>query len=398
MTSVSLLPCFLAFRLSLYLEDDNVFFEIEHVAEANVQVHHRRKEMSEDLRKQVYQALLARSNNGILHKKDTQIIADRFDLHLRTVQRIWRRGKTQLANSVPVVVSSLKKGRVGRKAIPIDLETLRDIPLKERMTIQDVCAKLNISKWKVQRYLRRGLLRRHSSSIKPYLTEGNKKTRLKWCIDMIEKGLSGDPRFKDFFDFVFIDEKWFYLTQKSEKYYLLPEEDDPRRICKNKNYIPRLMFLCVSARPRFIDGECIFYGRIGCFPLVTYEPAQRSNAITDRVRGDMVMKPITSITRDVIREFMINQVLPAIRAKWPREDVGNPIFIQQDNAPSHLKLDDPLFCEHAKRDGFEIRLISQPPNSPDFNILDLGFFRAIQAIQYKKNAKTIQDQFQPCNR
>ena len=117
-----------------------------------------------------------------------------------------------------------------------------------------------------------------------------------------------------------------------------------------------------------------FYGRIGCFPLVTYEPAQRSNAITGCVRGDMVMKPITSITRDVIREFMINQVLPAIRAKWPREDVGNPIFIQQDNTPSHLKLDDPLFCEHAKRDGFDIRLISQPPNSPDFNILDLGFF------------------------
>jgi hypothetical protein len=85
----------------------NVFFEIEH--EANVQVHHRRKEMSEDLRKQVYQALLARSNNGILHKKDTQIIADRFDLHLRTVQRIWRRGKTQLANSVPVVVSIVLK-------------------------------------------------------------------------------------------------------------------------------------------------------------------------------------------------------------------------------------------------------------------------------------------------
>jgi len=243
------------------------FFEIEHVAEANVQVHHRRKEMSEDLRKQVYQALLARSNNGILHKKDTQIIADRFDLHLRTVQRIWRRGKTQLANSVPVVVSSLKKGRVGRKAIPIDLETLCDIPLKERMTIQDVCAKLNISKWKVQRYLRRGLLRRHSSSIKPYLTEGNKKTRLKWCIDMIERGLSGDPRFKDFFDFVFIDEKWFYPTQKSKKYYLLPEEDDPHRTCKNKNYIPRLMFLCVSARPGFRDGECIFMVELDVFLL-----------------------------------------------------------------------------------------------------------------------------------
>jgi len=102
------------------------------------------------------------------------------------------------------------------------------------------------------------------------------------------------------------------------------------------------------------------------------------------------MKPITSITKDVIRDFMINQVLPTIRAKWPRENVGKPIFIQQDNAPSHLKLDDPLFCEAAKQEGFGIRLICEPPNSPDFNIFDLGFFRAIQAIQYKKNAKTLE--------
>jgi len=134
-----------------------------------------------------------------------------------------------------------------------------------------------------------------------------------------------------FFDFVFIDEKWFYLTQKSEKYYLLPEEDDPHRTCKNKNYTPRLMFLCVCAQPRFRDGESIYYGRIGCFPLVTYEPAQRSNAVTARVRGEA----ITSITRDVIREFMINQVLTAIRAKWPREDVGNPISF---NKTMHLHI------------------------------------------------------------
>ena len=50
-----------------------------------------------------------------------------------------------------------------------------------------------------------------------------------------------------------------------------------------------------------------------------------------------------------------------------------PIFIQQDNAPSHLKVVDPIFCGAAKQEGFDIRLICQPPNSPDFNILDLGF-------------------------
>ena len=132
---------------------------------------------------------------------------------------------------------------------------------------------------------------------------------------MIKRDFLADSRFKDLYDFVFIDEKWFYLSQKSEKYYLLPEEDNPHRTCKNKNYIPRLMFLCVCTRPTFWDENCIFDGRIGCFPLVTYEPAMRDNQRTGRVRGDLVMKPITSITRVVIREFMINKVLPAIRAK-----------------------------------------------------------------------------------
>ena len=102
--------------------------------------------MSEEVRKQVYQALLARSNNGKLGKKDITIVADQFGLHIRSVQCLWKRGKTRLANSVLVVVSSLKKGKVGRKAIPVDLEALRNIPLKEKMTIEDVCTKLNMSK------------------------------------------------------------------------------------------------------------------------------------------------------------------------------------------------------------------------------------------------------------
>ena len=84
-------------------------------------------------------------------------------------------------------------------------------------------------------------------------------------------------------------------------------------------------------------------------------------------------------------------MLPAIKAKLPREDIAKPIYIVQDSAPSHIEVNDALFCEHAKKDGFDIRLVCQPPNSPDFNILDLGFFRAIQSIQYKTAAKTVQD-------
>ena len=72
----------------------NVLVLTEHAAvenptmEEQVQQSHRRKEMSEHLRKQVYQALLARSNNGKLGKNDTAAVAEQFGLNIRSVQRV----------------------------------------------------------------------------------------------------------------------------------------------------------------------------------------------------------------------------------------------------------------------------------------------------------------------
>jgi hypothetical protein len=84
---------------------------------------------------------------------------------------------------------------------------------------------------------------------------------------------------------------------------------------------------------------------------------------------------------------MIEKVLPAIKAKWPRDDLNRPIYIQQDNAPSHIEVNDPLFCEATQQDGFDIRLICQPVNSPDFNILDLGFFSCHTINSVQENSK-----------
>jgi hypothetical protein len=206
------------------------------------------------------------------------------------------------------------------------------------------------------------------------------------------ESLHGNLRFKSLFYHVFIDEKWFFLTRKSEKYYLLPDEDEPHRTCKSKNNIPKLMFLCVTCRPRFENRVCTFDGKIGCFPLVTFERAKRSSV--NRPAGTMEVKPITSIMRDVIRQFMIEKVLPAIKAMWPRDDVNKPIYIQQDNAPSHIEVHDPLFCEATQQDGFDIRLIYQPANSPDFNILDLGFFVPCNQFSIRKMQKQFKTEFQ----
>lgn len=41
--------------------------------------------------------------------------------------------------------------------------------------------------------------------------------------------------------------------------------------------------------------------------------------------------------------------------------------------------------------GWIFRLICQPPNSPDFNVLDLGLFASLQSIQYRTPLRSVAD-------
>lgn len=60
------------------------------------------------------------------------------------------------------------------------------------------------------------------------------------------------------------------------------------------------MMLVAMARPRFDDeGIKTFSGKIGVFPFVTIQSAQRTSR--NREAGTMEMKPITSVKRDDIR-------------------------------------------------------------------------------------------------
>ncbi|WCJ31488.1 hypothetical protein M5689_012980 [Euphorbia peplus] len=153
------------------------------------------------------------------------------------------------------------------------------------------------------------------------------------------------------------------------------------------------MFLAAVARPRFdSQGNEVFSGKIGLFLYVTKEPAKMSSI--NRVAGTMETKPITSVNRDIIRSFLIGKVIPAIRERWQRDEIIHPIFIQQDNAKTHVNPNDPEFCEAARQDGFDIRLMRQPANSPDLNVLDLGHFNAIQALQHKESPKSVDDLLQ----
>ena len=65
------------------------------------------------------------------------------------------------------------------------------------------------------------------------------------------------------------------------------------------------------------------------------------------------------------------------------------IFIQQDNAKAHILANDPEWLNVYQQQGFTFILFQQPPNSPDLNILDLGFFRSIQSLMHKKMPKNV---------
>ncbi|GJN19853.1 hypothetical protein PR202_gb07166 [Eleusine coracana subsp. coracana] len=74
--------------------------------EAPMQRTGKRKDMTLEVRKQVYQTLLARSKNGKLGKYDTREVAVQFDVHIRSVQILWKQGLAP--NSVALCLSVLK--------------------------------------------------------------------------------------------------------------------------------------------------------------------------------------------------------------------------------------------------------------------------------------------------
>ena len=41
--------------------------------------------------------------------------------------------------------------------------------------------------------------------------------------------------------------------------------------------------------------------------------------------GVLVTKAMTSVTKEVSRDFLVNKVLPAIKERWPAEEKGLPI-------------------------------------------------------------------------
>jgi hypothetical protein len=317
------------------------------------------------------------------------------------ISRIWKRasknrhdGSKQAYRATPE-----KVGKCGRKEKYDRYQLMADmleIPIEKRQSYSALAAELRVPQTTLHRIVtkEKDVIVPHTNAIKPLLTEENMMTRVYYCWDHIDRPFQGQVTaqanflYDDFYKTIHLDEKWFFISQEKFRYYLVHGEKPPVRKVKHKSHILKIMFLAAVARPRFnAAGECTFDGKIGIWPFVKQVAAQRTSV--NRPAGTLETKSV-SVTGAVYLDYVINKVLPAIKQKWP-DARERKLTLQHDNAKSHFSENQPEWRAAASYGSWDFRLTPQPANSPDTNILDLGFFRALQSEQWRDGFETTAD-------
>ena len=316
--------------------------------------------------------------------------ARKFKITKRTVYNRWNQALENRAMMGVYISKSNIAGNSGRTPIYNREELLaamEDLPSWERGNLRSLARGLGVglkTVWRIK--INEKVILPHSNAIKPFLTEQNKLERLSFAADHVTE-VNNKKVFKPMYDEIHVDEKWFFISQESQRIYLTQREVEERdiihRTCKHKSHIIKVMFLCAVARPQYDqNGVCVFDGMIGCWPFTHRVQAQRSSK--NRTKGTWETKT-KAVGRKEYMEMLVNEVIPAAIAKWPRQRGvwTQRILIQQDNPNTHALHNEELWLQ--KKDAhprFKFEVKKQPANSPDTNILDLGFFRSLQTLQW----------------
>ena len=258
--------------------DLNLFPQEEEVQLEGVQ-HPKSRELTNKERFGVYFALkVIKNKDGQVVKTDKKLVADLLKTSLSTVSRIWRRAYRQIAQGEEVDVSNQKKSRVGRKSKDLDLSRMATIPLSRRRTFQSLARSLAVNCTTLHARFILVELRRNTNKLSPMIKPANQIERLRFCISMADENWLRTPwpHFRELDDIVYMNVKWFNLTQEENGYLLLSEEPDPLRTLHHKDNIVKVTFLAAVAKPRYGNvGVVTFDGKIGIWAFVTESPAQR---------------------------------------------------------------------------------------------------------------------------
>ena len=255
-------------------------------------------------------------------------------------------------------------------------QSLKEIPRRRHKTYCSTVKAMGVSLNTVQRILlQQDVCCIHTSSLKPTLTEENKVSRMELALSFINR--NDTSKFEHMEDLIHVDKKWFYLTKNGQCFIIAADKAELYRHVQHKSFLTKIMFLCAVASPRYdTNKNAWFDGKIGIWPIGKWEPVKQS--LKKHAKGTPVWKN-QCITQDLYWEYLIQKLLPAIKQKWPTNN--GRIWLQQDGAKSHILEDNEEFKEAVDEIGLNLTVYTQLPNSPDTNMLDLGFFQSYTVIQ-----------------
>ncbi|XP_057529994.1 uncharacterized protein LOC130808552 [Amaranthus tricolor] len=200
----------------------------------------------------MHELLTSLNSNGKPQHGFINEIAKKYDLHRRTIERIWRQIRDQKKNEVPINVNNKKTGTKGRASIPFDENKFKSIEKVKKTTLRSLSRAMGVSHTTVCRWKKKKYFRKHTNAIKPLLTDKNKLDRLIFCLSScIFDEQTSNFTFNEMSNVVHIDEKLFYITRTQQTFYLTQDELEPHREIQSKRFIPKIMFMCAVARPIF---------------------------------------------------------------------------------------------------------------------------------------------------
>mmetsp|Transcript_4867 Transcript_4867/g.12349 ORF Transcript_4867/g.12349 Transcript_4867/m.12349 type:complete len:507 (+) Transcript_4867:142-1662(+) len=216
----------------------------------------------------------------------------------------------------------------------------------------------------------------------PFLTEANMEARRVWAHQQTKD--EWDPRDAH----VDIDEKWFKTFSRKRKRKVDPLTEKAgvgRTPIHSKMHVPKVMFLCAIGVPNMARG---FNGKIGMWRCSAPYTAKRTSKY--HKKGEVYEKDV-NVDAEYFEDMMLNKVMPALRAAMPWARV---ITVQMDNATPHVGKG---IVDTMQQAGMEyetgplIRIIAQPPNSPDCNLLDLAFFNSLACQVSKRSTPNVDE-------
>ena len=332
------------------------------------------------------------------------------NLNERLVQRVVADGRAAAARAPDGWVESLPRKRKGRAPTTggskfteaaakklLDIDTAHWGRLKYRQLAYKMTAAgfpvshVTVREW--TKILHAKLVRRY---IKPSLTNKHRMDRLDWVLrnEVVKEG--GTTRFTSNLNTAHGDESWMYLMEDGVPIRIYPDKDgtydapEPARV-RHKSHIPKCMFLVVNARPR---PEYGFDGKIGVWEFATVRVSDKTGKeVVDKISVDAEAYRAKIISKggvfDAMREKMWWFKKDATYGRFAPEgksatdktpEAGEPLYYQHDGARPHTaKANERVWATHGAMKGFQIRVVTQPAQSPDLNINDLCFFRSLKS-------------------